>query len=272
MEVKQVVVVEHVGGDEGIGAHRVCHLGVETADVIGACHPIGIQHRVSRDLHLGAGGIVPGVGHIVPATEPVAVLAGGGPLRRKLHYFSNGEGVAHIRRAGEVTQTAVGAVQPDGAALGDAHPEGHILALGAGHPEAHIAQILPHIGRMAELHSTVCGGDGGSPPSGGGYAVVGAAVIEGMQVAGGTYILDRPGAAVVGGDGPQQSIGVFQIGVDLPVVAQIHLHRIAVSVDGIGVAAVFNIKYKLIDAGDQPRAVIRGGCQGLCALRRLHQR
>ena len=55
MEIEQIVVVKHVGGDKAVGADCICHLGIELTNIVGACHPIRIQNRIAGDRHLGAG-------------------------------------------------------------------------------------------------------------------------------------------------------------------------------------------------------------------------
>ena len=117
VDIKQVIVVKHVGGDKGVGADCIGHLFVELTDVVGACHPVCVQDRVSGYLHFAACQIVAAGGYIVPAPEFVAVLAGGCPGVRQPDGAAHLGGVGRIGRAGQVTQAAVCAIQPDGAVL-----------------------------------------------------------------------------------------------------------------------------------------------------------
>ena len=70
-----------MSGDKRIGAYRIRHLGVELPDVVGSGNPVRVKHRVPRDLHIGPGRVVAGIGDVVPASQLVAVFAGGRPFR-----------------------------------------------------------------------------------------------------------------------------------------------------------------------------------------------
>ena len=129
LDIEQVVVVEDVGGDKGIGADGVRNLCIVLTEVIRCSHPVGIEDGVSCYSHLIAGGVIGLICYIIPSADLLCVLIRGHPGGRQGEGAAHRHGVTLIGRTALLALTTAGAVHPNRALLRGCKAQNRAAAL-----------------------------------------------------------------------------------------------------------------------------------------------
>ena len=262
MQIDQGTIVKDMGGNEIIGADRICHISIVLADIVGACHPIRIQHRVLRHGNAVAGEVIVASLDIDPTRQLIVIFSGALPSAGKLHFHTGINGICRVIRAAVAHDVAVGAVQPQGH-LGRRQSEiengAFVLVRGIGKCGVGQQRVsrLPCAAQSGTVATVV---ERGLP-----FACMQrsgrSSILVGMDVYTGKHIADVTGRftlVIVGFfEVPIQDSRIFHIrGED--AVADLELHRIAVAVNSVGSAvSAGGVDDETVAAGQQCVAV---GC------------
>jgi len=159
-------------------------------------------------------------------------------------------------------QIALCTVQPDGAAFHDAKQEHGGTGLVSCDDKGRAVGVELGISGGLQQNAAARAHQTCSPVAGGGHALIGLAVIEGVEIPTGAQVSDHIGVAA-GSEAPKQGVGVGTVGTDIALCVNGDGNGVSAAVKGVIAAVADGVDNEAGRGGEHVCIIVDGFCKDL---------